>query len=530
MRKLVTFTVATVLALFLVPPTQASAEAPSVVIVGEKKIGVSQKAVISGVEGDIDYQWTIDGVPTAQKTLPTGSPVAEGAFFLLEEYLGHELALSVVVTPDVGDPVTLRDGPYEIASGQILSRPPTVTGEPRVGQTLAAKTNVIYPTDGVVFTYQWLGRCWLEPVEGATQATFVIPEVLVEDCAPRVEVSASKPGWETTVLRSANTRERIIAAEIPKPTITASSAPVVLKKFTVWVDTTQKGTGEVDVRIRWTLDGAELPGETSDSLLPAADWVGKEIEATATVTRPNGQSVTVSTGPLVVRPARLSVDSWVLHSQAIVGWPLRLNSPALPPGGERDVTWVRVDSAGRESVIPGAKGPVYRLTAADVGYKVGARVRTKAPGYESTNTLNTTVTPVVFSVYTTPGQHTVNGRQWRTTCEPYSQTLRCRTEIWATQVQRSGNRYVRQTGWAFNNLTYLPLSSGVWGSNPLAKAGEWVDSTGRQWRTECGMPKVGRDTCRTYARASVVSTYMAGGQWRYRTSTEWVFNNMVYTA
>nr|WP_231980520.1 polysaccharide deacetylase family protein [Tessaracoccus coleopterorum] len=49
-----------------------------------------------------------------------------------------------------------------------------------------------------------------------------------------------------------------------------------------------------------------------------------------------------------------------------------------------------------------------------------------------------------FDVYTTPGEHTVNGRQWRTWCEPYSQTARCRTEI------RSGGV------WVFNNLTYLP--------------------------------------------------------------------------
>ena len=27
-----------------------------------------------------------------------------------------------------------------------------------------------------------------------------------------------------------------------------------------------------------------------------------------------------------------------------------------------------------------------------------------------------------IDVYTTPGEHTVNGRQWRTRCEPYSST------------------------------------------------------------------------------------------------------------
>lgn len=45
-------------------------------------------------------------------------------------------------------------------------------------------------------------------------------------------------------------------------------------------------------------------------------------------------------------------------------------------------------------------------------------------------------------VYTTPGTHHVNGRDWRTTCEPYSRTKRCTTLIRATQVTRSNGRYV----------------------------------------------------------------------------------------
>src|SRR5690606_20558620 len=37
-------------------------------------------------------------------------------------------------------------------------------------------------------------------------------------------------------------------------------------------------------------------------------------------------------------------------------------------------------------------------------------------------------------LYSTPGYHDVNGRRWFTICEPYSQTVRCRTSIMATTV------------------------------------------------------------------------------------------------
>lgn len=48
---------------------------------------------------------------------------------------------------------------------------------------------------------------------------------------------------------------------------------------------------------------------------------------------------------------------------------------------------------------------------------------------------------------------TLGGRA--TSCERYSQTERCLTEIWATVVKFEEGRFVRRTGWAFNNLAYL---------------------------------------------------------------------------
>ena len=64
-----------------------------------------------------------------------------------------------------------------------------------------------------------------------------------------------------------------------------------------------------------------------------------------------------------------------------------------------------------------------------------------------------------INVYTTPGEHTINGRQWRTWCEPYSRTARCTTQIKVAGV------------WTFNNLTYLPSPRTLWKGNPLATPG-----------------------------------------------------------
>ncbi|GAB3816781.1 hypothetical protein GCM10028820_16620 [Tessaracoccus terricola] len=103
-------------------------------------------------------------------------------------------------------------------------------------------------------------------------------------------------------------------------------------------------------------------------------------------------------------------------------------------------------------------------------------------------------------VYTTPGEHTVNGREWRTWCENYSSTIdRCFTEI------ISGGK------WVHNNITYLPVPRSWWGDNPLANNTRWTDDAGRKWRTECDTAVTGRNGCRSY-------TMQSG---------KWVFNNMV---
>ncbi len=133
-----------------------------------------------------------------------------------------------------------------------------------------------------------------------------------------------------------------------------------------------------------------------------------------------------------------------------------------------------------------------------------------------------------FSVYTTPGEHTVNGRQWKTACEPYSQTWRCRTDIWGTKVTLENGRFLARNGWSFNNLTYLPSPRSMWTGNPLAKTGSWTASDGRKWRTECDTSVTGRNGCRTWVSSRVIMNLAKpGAPARYGWETVEVFNNMV---
>lgn len=132
-------------------------------------------------------------------------------------------------------------------------------------------------------------------------------------------------------------------------------------------------------------------------------------------------------------------------------------------------------------------------------------------------------------VYTTPGEHEVNGRKWRTSCEPYSQTMRCTTEIWATKTTSVGGRYVSKTDWTFNNLTYLPkLTRAQWKTNPIGQPGSWTATDGRKWMTICDTPETGGNGCRSYVMADLVAaTKQPNGTYTFRTVRDWYFNNIV---
>ena len=95
-------------------------------------------------------------------------------------------------------------------------------------------------------------------------------------------------------------------------------------------------------------------------------------------------------------------------------------------------------------------------------------------------------------VYVQPGDHLVNGRYWKTSCDQYSTTVvRCKTSIW-------GAKSAGHNGWVFNTLTYLPSSRAAWSSNPLGKKGSWTAKDGRKWKTDCDSAATGRNGCRSY--------------------------------
>ncbi|MDO5734882.1 MAG: family 16 glycosylhydrolase [Propionibacteriaceae bacterium] len=146
----------------------------------------------------------------------------------------------------------------------------------------------------------------------------------------------------------------------------------------------------------------------------------------------------------------------------------------------------------------------------------------------TTPTVTTAPVPQPVDIYTAPGIHEVNGRRWFTTCEAYSATFRCTTQIWSTQISEVNGTFVSTTGWHFNNLTYVASPRSLWAGNPLAVTGSWTATDGRRWRTECDTAVTGGNGCRSWVTSRIIeSTRQADGTYRHAWVTKEVFNNMV---
>ncbi|WP_261340779.1 pullulanase-type alpha-1,6-glucosidase [Tessaracoccus flavus] len=266
------------------------------------------------------------------------------------------------------------------------------------------------------------------------------------------------------------------------------------------------GSDEV-VKATAFADGTlSIPARTAALLVaksadvPVDDTTGPVITPIAPVHATQGKSVTVE--------VKATDDSL----------PLVYSATGLPAG-------LAIDSAtGVISGIPTGYGTFHATVTV-----------TDQAGNASSTTVrfNVARAPYVFvpsAPYTKPGTHFVNGRQWMTTCEPYSQTVRCRTLIWASVVNRTGNTFTIERGWAFNNLTYLPfMTRQQWANNPLGHTGEWTADDGSKWRTECDTALTGANGCRTFRWTTVYNAVRSekSGDYDFTQENKWVFNNMV---
>ncbi len=326
-----------------------------------------------------------------------------------------------------------------------------------------------------------------------------------------VDVKAPTGATQGKVAYSIDGGEPVVVDHGAASSSTVWSSPVVPRgKHVVTAQVVSGAVGVTSVNVRNTLE--EATATPSPTASPSASATASPTSSpTVSATSVPTMTATVTASPTVTVAPTVTATS-TATATATASTTVTATSTATATAS---TTATVVSSATATATV-----------TTTVPAPTPSSVTTPATSAPTTSTPPVVVPPV--DIYTAPGIHEVNGRRWFTSCEPYSQTFRCTTSIWSTQVTEVNGTFVSRAGWHFNNLTYVASPRSLWAGNPLAATGSWTAVDGRKWRTECDTVVSGRNGCRSWVTSRVIqSTRQSDGSYRHAWVTTEVFNNIV---
>ncbi len=252
------------------------------------------------------------------------------------------------------------------------TRLPSVTGTAKVGQRLTA-TPGTWSATGTTYKYQWLADG--AAISGATGSTTTATQAL-KGKKLSVRVTASAMGYPATSAVSPATVavQPGVLSNTARPTIAGD--PRVDSTLTA-----QPGAWDpapAAIGYQWMANGTAVAGATSPTLALDPSFVGKAITVKVTATKAGYAALGIAAAAArPVAPGTLALASTPTVTGTLApGHNLLLAPIKAGRGVQTHVQWVHTGTA-----VPGATGRVYRLTSADLGKRVRARIRVTRPGY-----------------------------------------------------------------------------------------------------------------------------------------------------
>jgi hypothetical protein len=360
-------------------------------ISGTAKVGATLTAATGSWSPvpSFTYQWKRSGVAISGATLATYVPTAADA--------GSTLSVSVSgALAGYNSATTTSGATAAVASGDLTTATPTISGSAKVGATLTASPGAWEPA-ATVFTYQW-NRAGAA-ISGATSTTYV-PTTADLGAALTVSVTGTLSGYATATKTSAAT------AVVANGTFT-TAVPVIS-------GTTKVGNTLTAVAGSWTPAGATftyqwyrgataISGATASTyaLVPADAGTAISVAVTASATGYASATVT-SAAAVTISNGTFATVTPTISGTAKVGSTLTATTGTWTPVPANGYTyaWLRDGTA-----ISGATSATYTLTTADAGRAITVQVSGTGTGYDAASATSaaigvasgtiTTVTPTI---------------------------------------------------------------------------------------------------------------------------------------
>ncbi len=374
-----------------------------------------------------EYQWLSDDDGTVTEIAD-----ATGSTYTLQESDEDNLIqVQVTITDDRGFEATLSSD-WLTVSARLDNSPVgdvTITGTPRVGETLTADTSAITDADGLtnaVYEYQWMSHedDTITEIGGATDSSYTLEASDAGDAiSVRVKITDDR-GFESTWV--------IVLAQLDNPAageVTVTGTAQIGETLTADISaiTDADGLTNASYAYQWLSDDSgtitEISGATGSTYTLQTSDEDTLIQVQVTITDDRGFESTLSSEWLTVqaRPDRPAAGEVTVTGMAQVGETLTANTSAITDADGLTnaiytYQWLS-DEDGTITEISGATGSTYTLQASDGGAAISVRVKvTDDRGFETTLTSAATES-VTFAIQeqivNTPaaGSLTITGTQ-----------------------------------------------------------------------------------------------------------------------
>lgn len=288
--------------------------------------------------------------------------------------------------------------------------PPTISGTPVEGQTLAANTGSWSGATPISFAFQWLrcnaGGAECSEIDDATGSTYLLRDPDVSRRI-RVAVTASNSEGSASAVSDATPVVTEVSGPINRGEPVISGTTVVGQRLTTTTGAWE-GTPPITFAYQWRRCGADgglpdasncpaIPGAAANSYVLTPQDAGLRIRVRVTATNASG-STTVASNPTAVVRGGAPVNT---RRPSVTGLWVEGQTVRVEPGtwtGAMPISfayqWLRCNAAGGECVaIPGAGATRYRLTSSDIGRKI--RVDVTARNVSGSATLRSTESATV---------------------------------------------------------------------------------------------------------------------------------------
>lgn len=299
------------------------------------------------------YQWNRNGVPI---------PLALNSTYIVTS-ADAEATLTVTVTAKNyhSTAAATSAGLSIIIDAPLGGSGIVISGDPQVGNTLTVN-NGSWTGEYITFTYQWT-------VDGVAVPgqVFNYYNILPEDDGKDVfaTVFATNPaGSNSNVSNTVTVQSAPFNTSLPVLTGDAEVGQTLSVSTGTWT-----GTPTITYTYQWKQNGADIVGQTANTLLVDAAYLGNTITCEVTATNNAGvTSVTTSGAVAYTIPV---IAAFTISGTPWVGLPLTFSMPVIT-GTPTPVATIFWEADG--SFIPGATGTTYILESEYQGKDIVAVV------------------------------------------------------------------------------------------------------------------------------------------------------------